>query len=40
VNISYPMIEKIVINSHVAGYSGGLYLLEDIYSAALSMLKI
>ena len=40
VNISYPMIEKIVINSHVAGYSGALYLLEEIYTAALAMLKI
>ena len=32
VNISYPVIERLVINSSVAGYSGGLRLLEDIYS--------
>ena len=32
VNISYPMNSRIVINSTVAGYSGGLKLLEDIYS--------
>lgn len=40
VNISYPMIERLVINGHVAGYSGGLKMLEDIYTAALHKLKI
>ena len=40
VNVCYPMIEKLVMNSHLAGYSGGLHLLEEIYSTALSKLKI
>ncbi|WP_407436899.1 nitrogenase component 1 [Treponema sp.] len=33
VNISYPVINRLVINGSIAGYSGGLKLLEDIYSA-------
>lgn len=33
VNISYPVINRLVINGSIAGYSGGLRLLEDIYSA-------
>ncbi|MCR5387535.1 MAG: hydrogenase [Treponema sp.] len=33
VNISYPIINRLVINGSIAGYSGGLRLLEDIYSA-------
>lgn len=32
VNISYPLINRLIINSSIAGYSGGLKLLEDIYS--------
>ena len=32
VNISYPMIDRLVINGSLAGYSGGLKLLEDIYT--------
>ena len=32
VNISYPVINRLVINGSIAGYSGGLKLLEDIYS--------
>lgn len=40
VNVSYPMMETLVINSHLAGYSGGLHLLEQIYTAALSKLKL
>ena len=32
VNISYPMIERLVINSSIVGYQGGLKLLEDIYT--------
>jgi nitrogenase molybdenum-iron protein beta chain len=40
VNISYPMLEKLVINDHIAGYSGGLHLLEQIYTAAMSKLKL
>jgi nitrogenase molybdenum-iron protein beta chain len=38
VNLISPMIEKLVINSHLAGYSGGLKLLEEIWTAALSRL--
>ncbi len=40
INISYPMIDRLVINSSVAGYSGGLKLLEDIYTAALGRLSL
>ncbi|MBQ5999290.1 MAG: hydrogenase [Treponema sp.] len=40
VNVSYPMLEKLVINDHIAGYSGGLHLLEQIFTAALSKLKL
>lgn len=40
VNISYPMNTRLVINSSVAGYSGGLKLIEDIYSEALEKLAI
>ena len=40
VNVSYPMLEKLVINDHIAGYSGGLHLLEQIFTAAMSKLKI
>lgn len=36
VNISYPLIERLVINSSYAGYGGGLKLLEDIYSVAFT----
>jgi nitrogenase molybdenum-iron protein beta chain len=36
--MSYPIVERLIINGHVAGYSGGLKLLEDIYTAALSKL--
>jgi nitrogenase molybdenum-iron protein beta chain len=36
VNISYPVIERLIMNSALTGYAGGLKLLEDIYSAALS----
>ncbi|MBQ5432040.1 MAG: hydrogenase, partial [Treponema sp.] len=39
VNVSYPMLEKLVINDHIAGYSGGLHLLEQIFTAAMSKLK-
>jgi nitrogenase molybdenum-iron protein beta chain len=38
VNISYPVMERLIMNSGVAGYAGGLKLLEDIYSAALARL--
>ncbi|MBQ1590981.1 MAG: hydrogenase [Treponema sp.] len=40
VNVSYPMLEKLVINNHIAGYSGGLHLLEQIFTAAMSKLKL
>jgi Nitrogenase molybdenum-iron protein, alpha and beta chains len=35
VSISWPMNEKLVINSSYVGYRGGLHLLEDIYSSVL-----
>jgi nitrogenase molybdenum-iron protein beta chain len=34
-NISWPMVERIVLNGTYAGYAGGLKLLEDIYSVVL-----
>jgi Nitrogenase molybdenum-iron protein, alpha and beta chains len=34
-NISWPMVERLVLNSSYAGYAGGLKLLEDIYSVVL-----
>ena len=40
VNVSYPMLEKLVVNAHLAGYSGGLHLLEEIFTAAMSKLKL
>ncbi|MCH5289855.1 MAG: hydrogenase, partial [Treponema sp.] len=40
VNVSYPMVEKLVVNAHLAGYSGGLHLLEEIYTVAMSKLKL
>jgi nitrogenase molybdenum-iron protein beta chain len=36
VNISYPVVERLIINSFIAGYKGGLKLIEDIYSVALT----
>ena len=36
VNISYPVVERLIINSSIAGYKGGLKLIEDIYSVALT----
>ncbi len=36
VNISYPVIERLIINGSLAGYDGGLKLLEDIYSNVLT----
>jgi nitrogenase molybdenum-iron protein beta chain len=40
VNVSYPMVDRMVINGHVAGYSGGLKLLEDMYSEARVRLAL
>lgn len=40
VNVSYPMNEKMVMNSFVAGYEGGLHVLEEVYSVALSKLNL
>jgi nitrogenase molybdenum-iron protein beta chain len=33
--VSYPIIERLIINGALAGYDGGLKLLEDSYTAAL-----
>ncbi|GHV49141.1 hydrogenase [Clostridia bacterium] len=38
VNISYPVIERMIINGGIAGYDGGLKLLEDIYTVAAGRL--
>lgn len=40
VNISYPVQERLIINSSIAGYSGGLKLLEDIYTVGMSKLVL
>jgi nitrogenase molybdenum-iron protein beta chain len=37
-NVSYPVVAKIIMNSYRAGYDGGLHLIEDIYSEALQKL--
>lgn len=37
-NITYPVIAKVIINSTRAGYSGGLHLIEDIYTEAQGKL--
>ena len=34
--MSWPLIERLVINSTYVGYDGGLRLLEDIYSIVLT----
>jgi nitrogenase molybdenum-iron protein beta chain len=39
INISYPLI-KLVMNSHLTGYSGGLKLIEDMYSIASAKLLL
>lgn len=36
INISWPMLERLVINSSYVGYDGGLKFLEDIYSVVLT----
>lgn len=33
-NVSWPVNERLVMNSYYAGYDGGLKLIEDIYSVA------
>lgn len=40
VNVSYPIVERLIINSSIAGYDGGLKFLEDIYSVALTKLSL
>jgi nitrogenase molybdenum-iron protein beta chain len=40
VNVSYPMVDRLVINGHLTGYSGGLKLLEDIYTTAMGKLVL
>lgn len=39
-NVSYPVIGRLIINSSIAGYEGGLKLIEDIYTTALSKLVL
>lgn len=34
-NISWPVQDKVVLDNHYAGYSGGIRLIEDIYSVAV-----
>ena len=34
-NISWPVQDKVVFDSHYAGYSGGIRLIEDIYTVAV-----
>lgn len=37
-NITYPVIAKVIINSTRAGYNGGLHLIEEIYTEAQGKL--
>jgi nitrogenase molybdenum-iron protein beta chain len=38
--VSYPIIERLIINGALAGYHGGLKLLEDMYTAALTKFAL
>jgi nitrogenase molybdenum-iron protein beta chain len=40
VTISNPLVERIVMNGHIAGYSGGLHLIEDIYTTIRERLAL
>jgi nitrogenase molybdenum-iron protein beta chain len=40
VNVSYPVVDRMIINGYVAGYSGGLKFLEDIYTTAIQKLVL
>ncbi|MDR2601914.1 MAG: hydrogenase [Spirochaetaceae bacterium] len=40
VNVSYPMVSRMVINGCIAGYSGGLKALEDMYTEARERLAL
>jgi nitrogenase molybdenum-iron protein beta chain len=40
VNISYPVVERMIINSGIVGYDGGLKFLEDIYTVAAARLML
>jgi nitrogenase molybdenum-iron protein beta chain len=40
VNVSYPMVSRMVINGHLSGYSGGLKVLEDMYTEARERLAL
>jgi nitrogenase molybdenum-iron protein beta chain len=40
INVSYPLVSRMVINAHVAGYSGGLKVLEDMYTEARERLAL
>jgi nitrogenase molybdenum-iron protein beta chain len=40
VNLANPLIERLVVNSSLVGYSGGLQLIEHIYSAGLARLVL
>ncbi len=35
INISWPVQDKVVLDSHYVGYSGGIRLIEDIYTVAV-----
>lgn len=39
-NVSYPVVGKVIMNSNRVGYHGGLHLIEDIYSVALQKLVL
>jgi len=34
-NVSWPIKEKLIINSTYVGYDGGIKLIEDLYSIVL-----
>jgi len=40
VNLTAPIVGSLIINSHLTGYSGGLKVLEDIFSAGMKRLVL
>ncbi|MDR1787928.1 MAG: hydrogenase [Treponema sp.] len=40
VTLSNPLVERIVMNRHIAGFSGGLHLIEDIYTTSRERLAL
>ncbi len=39
-NVSWPVNERLIMNSYYTGYEGGLKLIEDIYSVAKNKIQL